>query len=176
MSLPTYQTQRLILRPRAMTDIPAMLDMNQDPQVMHFLGGAVTDRRAHIADLRERIARDWGDGLGYWTLVPHDAPRQFLGWVLIIPLEGAGPDIEIGWRLNRAAWGHGYASEAAARILQHGFETAGLEEIIAVLDPANHRSANVARRIGMTPDGERFCYGKMQAQFRITRNDFVTRS
>jgi RimJ/RimL family protein N-acetyltransferase len=65
------------------------------------------------------------------------------------------PCVEIGWRLARSHWGHGYATEAARAWLAHGFETLGLPEIVAFTDPANHRSLAVMRRLGMRPDPSR---------------------
>jgi ribosomal-protein-alanine N-acetyltransferase len=60
--------------------------------------------------------------------------------------------VEIGWRLARHAWGRGYATEAARRALQHGFEALGLEEIVSFTVPANLRSLAVMERLGMRRD------------------------
>ena len=65
--------------------------------------------------------------------------------------------MEIGWRLRRAAWGQGYACEAAAALLSHGLGALGLPEIVADIDPANLGSIRVAEKIGLrrrgpTPD------------------------
>ncbi|WP_369334457.1 GNAT family N-acetyltransferase, partial [Stenotrophomonas maltophilia] len=63
------------------------------------------------------------------------APHGFLGMAILMPVEGQGPEVEIGWRLPRAAWGRGYASEAAHAVLRHGFDTLALEEVVALIDP-----------------------------------------
>jgi RimJ/RimL family protein N-acetyltransferase len=66
-----------------------------------------------------------------WVLVsvPKQSPEQFLGWVLLVPLDrnGSVSDVEIGWCLVRSAWGHDYAPEAAAALLSHAFQSLGLE-------------------------------------------------
>jgi len=59
------------------------------------------------------------------------------------------PCVEIGWRLAAAHWGRGYASEAAAAALDHGFGALGLAEIVAFTLPRNHRSRAVMQRLGM---------------------------
>jgi RimJ/RimL family protein N-acetyltransferase len=64
-----------------------------------------------------------------------------------------GPEIEIGWRLVRAAWGRGYATEAARPVLDHALETLGLGEVIADIDPENAASARVALKLGFRPTG-----------------------
>ena len=62
--------------------------------------------------------------------------------------------VEIGWRLARAHWGKGYASEAARGWLGYGFNTMGFSRIVAFTVPANLPSQAVMRRIGMrrTPE------------------------
>jgi RimJ/RimL family protein N-acetyltransferase len=62
------------------------------------------------------------------------------------------PAVEIGWRLARSAWGHGYATEAALATLEFGFEALELREIVACTTPANLRSRAVMERLGMTRD------------------------
>jgi RimJ/RimL family protein N-acetyltransferase len=58
--------------------------------------------------------------------------------------------VELGWRLARPAWGHGYATEAALAALAYGFDIVGLSEVVAVAMARNMRSRAVMRRIGMT--------------------------
>ena len=60
--------------------------------------------------------------------------------------------VELGWRLARPAWGHGYATEASLAALEYGFEVMGLPEIVAVTMARNLRSQAVMLRIGMTSD------------------------
>jgi RimJ/RimL family protein N-acetyltransferase len=74
---------------------------------------------------------------------------RFLGWVLLIPRDAVGPEIEIGWRLNRDAWGYGYATEAARPVVEHAFRSVGVEKIFADIHPGNAASMKVAERIGM---------------------------
>lgn len=62
------------------------------------------------------------------------------------------PATEIGWRLARRAWGHGYASEAARRALEFALRDAGMHEIVSFTSAANARSQAVMRRIGMIHD------------------------
>jgi RimJ/RimL family protein N-acetyltransferase len=60
--------------------------------------------------------------------------------------------VELGWRLARPAWGHGYATEAGRAALRYGFGTMELPEIVAVTMAGNVRSQAVMLRIGMTTD------------------------
>jgi RimJ/RimL family protein N-acetyltransferase len=63
-------------------------------------------------------------------------------------------DIEIGWRLAREYWGHGYATEAAVAWLQYGFEVLALPRVISIADVPNEKSIGVMKRLGMTLDHE----------------------
>lgn len=74
---------------------------------------------------------------------------------------------EIGWRMIRAAWGFGYASEAAAAALAHGFERLNLKEIIAYTAPANLRSRAVMERLGMDRDPARDFHNPWHGPFVV---------
>ena len=167
-NLPTYTTDRLILRERNLDDLPSLLEMGVDPEVMKFFGGPVPDLAAHELELRSRIATNFGDGLGFWSVFPRKDPSCYLGWILLIPLDSKGPEIEIGWRFARHAWGNGYATEAALEILKHGFSI-GLESIVAVLKPENYRSIAVTKKLGMKYVGERHAYGSDLHLYNVER-------
>jgi RimJ/RimL family protein N-acetyltransferase len=62
------------------------------------------------------------------------------------------PAHEVGWRLAREHWGHGYATEAGAAALAFGFEEIGLDEIVAFAVADNARSRRVMERLGMSYD------------------------
>lgn len=149
---PNFTTARLSVRPRLMQDLAASVAMDDDPAVVRFLDVPWSDAASHRAFVRSRINHRYAEGLGYWSVFARDDADKFLGWILLTPLDLVGPEIEIGWRFTRAAWGKGYATEAAMPVLRHGFETLGLAEIIADIDPANTASLRVAEKIGLRPD------------------------
>ncbi len=60
--------------------------------------------------------------------------------------------MEVGWRLSRSSWGHGYASEAARCALSVAFDDLDLTEVVSFTSTTNLRSQAVMRRIGMTHD------------------------
>lgn len=132
-----------------MADLPVCLAMDRDPEVTRFVAGPWDDPACHEAFVRERIEADFGVGLGYWSVFDRHEGFGFLGWVLLIPRDGKGPDIEIGWRFIRRAWGRGHATEAALPVVSHAFGALELERIVADITPGNEGSMNVARKIGM---------------------------
>jgi len=129
----------------------AFAAMSADPAAMEFLP-SLPDLAACEA-WAARLQAHWREhGFGRWVVeLPGEA--SFIGVVglTVIPYEADfTPAVEVAWRLARAYWGRGYASEAARASVDYGFDTLGLAEIVAVTVPANLRSRRVMERLGMT--------------------------
>ncbi len=168
--LPELQTDRLILRHRSMADLEACVAMDTDPHVMRYIE-PMSEPDVRRAKTTDGITKDFGPGLGIWGVFAKDAPKVFLGWAALIPLDGA-QDIEVGYRFRQAAWGKGYATESARALLHHGFKTLDLEEIVAVIHPDNARSQRVVDKLGLGRDGMRFAYGSNLLFYRLNRDTF----
>ncbi len=81
------------------------------------------------------------------------------------------PCVEIGWRLARAAWGHGYATEAARAALDYAFGTLRLDEVVSMTVPANLRSRAVMERLGMTRlEADDFDHPRLQEGHALQRH------
>lgn len=149
------RTPRLRLRRFTPADREPFAAVNADPFVMeHF--PALLDRAQSDA-LVERIEQHFVEhGFGLWAIdVVVGAPRGFIGFVGLMRVSFAAPfapAVEVGWRLARAAWGNGYATEAALEACRFGFEELGLQEIVSFTVPTNLRSRAVMERLGMVHD------------------------
>jgi RimJ/RimL family protein N-acetyltransferase len=152
MSLPSFETERLLLRQRTLGDTEACLAMDREPEVTRFVAGPWSDPVAHRAFIETRTQGPYAEGLGYWTILQR-LDEAFIGWVLLIPCDAEGPKIEIGWRLRPRTWGHGFATEAARPVLSHGLETLGLGEVVADIEEGNLASRRVAEKLGMRSEG-----------------------
>jgi ribosomal-protein-alanine N-acetyltransferase len=76
-------------------------------------------------------------------------------------------------RLQRDAWGHGYAAETGLALAQWAFGQ-GIEQVIALVRPANARAAAMVRRIGMEWVGETEKYHRLRLQeFRLRPGDLT---
>ncbi len=150
---PVLETARLRLRPRTMADRDASLAMDREPGTTDRILGPWDDPAKHEAFVEARIRGPYPDGMGYWVIARKEAPGEFLGWVLLIPEDAVGPDIEIGWRVVSAARGAGYAPEAAAALVPHGLETLGLPRIVSDIHRDNAASRRVAEKIGLRFEG-----------------------
>jgi RimJ/RimL family protein N-acetyltransferase len=149
--------QRLTLRGWKESDLAPWAAMNADPRVRQFLGPPLTLEQASawVLNYQDKLERY---GYGFWALEV-TATGEFIGFTGLDTVDDEMPftGIEIGWRLARSAWGHGYATEAAHAALRYGFDILGLPEVIAVTMTRNERSLAVMRRLGMTTDpGEDF--------------------
>lgn len=153
MPTPEIATDRLRLRGWHESDRAPFAAMNADSAVMEHVPG-VLDRAASDA-LLDRIRAHWEvEAFGLWA-IEQLADRRLLGFAgLSRPAFEAAftPAIEVGWRLARDAWGHGYATEAASAAVQFAFEVVGLQEIVSFTASGNQRSRRVMERLGMTRD------------------------
>ena len=163
------ETARLRLVPRTLDDTEACFQMDSDPKVIKFIAGPWPDPVEHRAFIRARTLGAYASGQGYWTLRPRTDPSRFLGWVLLIPLDGVGPEIEIGWRLPQAEWGRGYAPEAAAAVLAHGFREGDFDRVVADIHPDNTSSQRVAQKLGFTLLGERIHHDERHLRYAMDR-------
>lgn len=167
-----FETPNLILRPRTLEHFEACLRMDLDPEVTRFTPGIWDGGQWHRDFLRSRMTQDFGERCGYWAIFAKEAPDDLLGWVSFIPFDAVGPELEMGWRLVRRAWGRGVASEAARRIVEHAFADPEIERIVADAHIDNGASLAVARKLGFrfTHDGE--FEGLPSRFFEMTREDF----
>jgi RimJ/RimL family protein N-acetyltransferase len=122
---------------------------------MRYLSGTMT--RDQAAEQMERWMRHWEErGFGVWA-VEEKSSGAFIDFIGLLYHE-EWPEGEhktkVGWRLVRAFWGRGLATEGARASLQHGFEELGLERIISIIDPKNVASRRVAKKAGLILRGE----------------------
>jgi RimJ/RimL family protein N-acetyltransferase len=168
---PELRTPRLLLRPWRDADLEPFAALNADPDVTAFLPGPLA--RAESDALAERIQAGIAErGWGFWAVeVPGAHP--FIGFVgLSVPDPSLPfpPAVEIGWRLARAHWARGYATEAAREALRFGFEVLELAEIVAFTAVANRRSRAVMERIGMRDSGEGFDHPRLPEGHPLRRH------
>ena len=149
--IPTIETERLLLRPFAESDLDAWADIVADEETTEFIGGVQS---------REDAWRQIAMYLGHWTL------RGYGQWAVEVKRSGrfigrAGPwfpegwpELEIGWTLARDVWGEGYATEAGRAAMEWAFSELGLDRVASVVATDNARSRAVAVRLGMSLDYE----------------------
>lgn len=147
------ETDRLLLRPFTAADADDLIALDGDPEVMRYLnGGRPTSREEVETRVLPRLLHDhprWGTR-GYWA-VQERATGVFLGWFEFRPLAEDGPAVvELGYRLNRAAWGRGYATEGSRALIHKGFTDLGVERVTAHTMAVNTGSRRVMEKSGLS--------------------------
>jgi len=152
--VPTIETERLVLRAWSVEDRDALALINADPRVMEHFPALMS--REQSDELVDRIVADWQQGFGFWA-VQERASGSFIGFVgLSTPtwVTPFGPSVEIGWRLAFDAWGKGFATEAARRVVQWSKENVRPPrlELVSITTLSNARSRCVMEKLGFTHD------------------------
>lgn len=147
------ETDRLVLRPVTAADAPDLLALDNDPAVMRYINGG---RPTSPEDIRDRTLPrllhhyPCTGTRGYWAARRKDT-GTFLGWFGLRPLADHDPAVvELGYRLNRAAWGRGYATEGARALVDKGFTDLGVQRVTANTMAVNTGSRRVMEKAGLT--------------------------
>jgi RimJ/RimL family protein N-acetyltransferase len=169
----TITTPRLVLRPWTAADAPAALAVFGDESVTRWLSPAMD--RVPSVDEMSAVISSWRESpppapAGRWAISAASDGR-LLGGVALLPLPPEKTDLEIGWQLDPAAWGQGYAAEAGHAVAHHAFE-AGVQELFAVVRPRNERGVRTATSIGMEWVGETEKYYDLRLQvYRLRKSE-----
>ncbi|MFE6742913.1 GNAT family N-acetyltransferase [Streptomyces tubercidicus] len=153
------RTERLTLRRFTAADAESLVALHADPEVMHFLDtGRPADRETVLTrTLPEFLSWSGRPGepaaaLGVWA-AEAAATSEFIGWFELRPTTPDRPgEAELGYRLSRAAWGRGYATEGARALVTHAFtgpDAPGVRRIMATTMTVNHRSRRVMEKAGL---------------------------
>lgn len=150
----TLESPRLMVRRFTIDDLDLVARLLGDPAVTTYLGG-VKDRAGAEVTLRTRALDYYGQhpGLGMWATVER-ASGVMVGFHVLNHIKGE-PDIQVGYALFQEAWGRGYATEMAVRLLEYGFRDLALPQIVAITNLDNTVSQRVLLKAGLVRRGER---------------------
>lgn len=142
------ETARLVIRKLEASDAQALAQLWTDPEVTRYMGGP-RDYDELLRIFQEDAAASPPPEIDLWPVV-EKATSRVIGHCGLIDKEVDGrQEVELVYVFETAAWGKGYATEAASRIRDHAFETLGLDRIISLIDPDNSASERVAVKVGM---------------------------
>ncbi|MBI1220366.1 MAG: GNAT family N-acetyltransferase [Rhodobacteraceae bacterium] len=149
VAIPTIETEHLVLRPPRMEDFEAYAAFRASPRAA-FVGGP-NPRPTAFNQFCALLGHWHLRGFGRWMVADRvtDAPLGVVG-----PYYPADwPEPELAWTVFAAAEGRGVAYEATLAARAFAYRSLGWTTAISVVDPANARSAALARRLGAQPDG-----------------------
>ena len=161
------ETERLILRQFTENDTDNLFELNSDPEVVRFTPDSQTERSVIQTEMLPKIFAYYEkyDGYGVWAAIEKSS-QEFIGWFLFRAVEYASyfapalankSDIELGYRLRKASWGKGYATEGSKALISKGFEDLGTQRIVSVALSANVASIRVMQKVGLKLE-KRFIY------------------
>lgn len=141
------ETERLLIRPFKMEDIEGAYTMNLDTEVSKYTGdGGVVSKK----EIERRIVEDvFGDYQkhGYGRLaVELKEENKFIGFTGLKYLEDM-KEVDLGYRFMKEYWGKGIATESARACVDLGFNSLGLNRMIAMVLPENSGSIRVLEKL-----------------------------
>ena len=169
--LPTFETERLRLRPPTKDDLDNIFQLGSSTKVMRYISNGKTQTYAEArADLEKRIKASTGI-FGYW-ITEEKETGAFIGWLALKKLDHTN-NIEVGYRFLETFWGKGYATEGSKRLLDYAFDTLNLPEVVAIALPENKASIKVMEKLGMSYTGEGKFYGFQCVHYHINQKEFL---
>lgn len=146
------ETERLRLRRFTPDDVELLLELDSDPEVMRYInGGRATPREDVENEILPRILSYYErfDAYGHWA-AEEKSSGEFVGWFGLHPNDGSPPgELELGYRLRRAAWGKGYATEGSRALVDKAFREFGAQRVRAETMTVNTASRRVMEKAGL---------------------------
>jgi ribosomal-protein-alanine N-acetyltransferase len=161
------------MRPITPDDLEWLIEMRTPDAVNKYLGGPeMQNREALTKRLPFYLECHKKNGFGF-SVMTLKATGEKIGTSGLQPLEDSG-EIEVGYNLSEKFWRQGFGYECAMAWLKYGFETAGLDRIVAVAHPDNTGSWRIMEKCGMKYQGNEMHYGFDCVYYAITREEFLS--
>lgn len=167
VTIPTIETERLLLRPMQADDFEALLAIFTDPRVMASFGGELFTP-AQMQDWLDRnLAHQAEHGYGLFSVI-RKADGRLIGDCGLEQMTVGGQAVaELGYDLLSDAWNQGYASEAACAVRDYAFDVLQLPRLISLIRAGNLASRRVAEKVGMELLAESERYGIRYWQYGL---------
>ncbi len=150
---PTLHTGRLLLRPFDDTDADDLFALHTNALVMRYWDGPVWTERGRAARFIATYREMAVGGTGARLAVDRVSDGSFIGWCTLQQWNPEYRSASLGYCFNYAAWGHGYATEAARMLLGWALDTLDLNRVQAEVDTRNNASARVLEKLGFVREG-----------------------
>jgi len=168
------ETGRIALCAPDVSHVDALADLWCDAETMRYIGvGGAWSREQVVERIERAIGMQRDHGMTFWTAI-EKASGAIIGQGGLVPIEFDGPEIELGYRLGKEYWGKGYATEIARASAAYGFDSLGVEELVAVSSAENMASRRVLIKAGFGEVGESdVYYGVPTVVHRMTKDGCV---
>ncbi len=171
MTIPTLETEHLILRAWRADDAEVWYNMLQEPDLLKYFPDTQPPPR-HMADRYiEHHLDHWRTfGYGHWVVTTRGDGRV-VGWTgleYVSELE----QTELAYLLSRSVWGRGYATEAGRAALRFAFDVPGVDAVIGLVHPDNAASIRVLEKCGMSLVDRVTLWGLEMCRYRVRRAEY----
>ena len=179
---PTLLTSRLRLRPFRDADADTLWALHSNAHVLRYWDSPPWSEPARAQRFIAACAQMAEDGSGARLALERASDGVFVGWCA---LNRWNPDFRsatLGYVLDDAAWGNGYATEAAGALLDWAFASLDLNRVQAETDTRNASSARVLEKLGFVREGtlredcvvdgevsDSWVYGLLRRDYRSVR-------
>ncbi|MGP6171620.1 GNAT family N-acetyltransferase [Microbacterium sp. A196] len=150
---PTLETERLRLRPFTDADADDLFALQSNAEVLRYWDSAPWVERASVTRFMVGCHKMAEEGSGARIVIERLSDHVFLGWCTFNSWNSDFRSASLGYCLTEAAWGHGYATEAAHALLEWAFETLDLNRVQSETDTRNSASARVLEKLGFIREG-----------------------
>lgn len=150
---PTLHTARLRLRPFDDSDAGDLFALHSSARVLRYWDSPPWSERGRaerfIAGSRQMAEA----GTGARLAVDRSSDGAFIGWCSVSRWNQEHRSAALGFCFAEAAWGQGYATQAARKLVGWAFDTLELNRIQAETDTRNLASARVLEKLGFVREG-----------------------
>lgn len=151
--IPTIETERLTLRPMCVGDAQDMFEYARRADVTKYLTWCPHPSLAYTKEYLSYVEGHYAAGDFFdWALVERECGRM-IGTCGFTRFHYEYDCAEIGYVINPAFWGRGYATEAVNAVIRFGFQRLELNRIEARFIEGNAASRRVMEKSGMTYEG-----------------------
>jgi ribosomal-protein-alanine N-acetyltransferase len=150
---PTLHTARLLLRPFTQADTDALFSLHSNPRVLRYWDAPAWKERARAERFITVCKQIEQDGSGARVAIERAADSVFVGWCCLVKWNPDFRSAKMGYCLDDAAWGQGFATEAAGALLHWAFDTLDLNRVQAETDTRNTASSRVLGKLGFVLEG-----------------------
>jgi len=150
---PTLNAARLRLRPFTEADADALFALHSSARVLRYWDSPPWTDRARADRFIAACRQLAEEGTGARLAIDLASDGRFIGWCALARWNPDFRSAALGYCLGDAAWGHGYATEAAGAVLQWAFDTLDLNRVQAETDTRNVASARVLEKLGFVREG-----------------------
>ncbi|WP_297706388.1 GNAT family N-acetyltransferase [uncultured Eudoraea sp.] len=168
---PIIETPRLVLREFVLNDAENIWELNSDPEVIKYTGdppfATVEKAREFLLNYKDYKK----NGFGRWAVITK-VSDSFIGWCGLKLNEQNL--VDLGFRFFKREWNKGYATEAAAACLEHGFLKLNLKEIIGRVARQNKASIKILEKLSMVYWKNDSCKGiENSLYYKITKDQYL---